>query len=131
ALQLKWLALIKGDVHEFRLARDGHSSADPIDRVWVQRQLLRPRRSVVEHRHLLLTDNNESLFLERVQPTHEDVRVNAARKRDRHQAYVGDARAEVGAPPASDRLWRDAQEPETEGNVVGREAPKSALLCAN
>src|ERR1039458_6186195 len=63
----------------------------PLDAVGVQHQLFGCR--VVEDRHLIGTDNDQALFLERVKPTHENVGADAVREAKLAERYVGDVLA--------------------------------------
>ena len=58
-----------------------HSIRDailPLHAMGVQHQLIGCR--VVENRHLIGTDNDKALFLERVKPTHENMGADAVRE---------------------------------------------------
>jgi hypothetical protein len=89
------LALLRRD--RLRLRPAGHRDLiPPADRVGVQHELVRGLE-IVKDRHLPVTDNHELLLLERMQPGHEDVRLDATRERQEAHRHVGNALAQVAA----------------------------------
>ena len=69
----------------------------PFDPVRIQHQLVSAR--VVEHRHLLRPDHHQPLFLDRMQPAHEDVGLHAAGELEMAQRDVRDVVIQVSRRP--------------------------------
>src|SRR2546429_9967688 len=72
-------------------------TSPPLDSVRVQNKLFVPRLRVVEYRHRAVADDDQPLFLERVQPGDKDMRLLAARKYQMRRRDVGDGLVQVVA----------------------------------
>ena len=96
AFEIERLAF--GERHRVGVRATGHRHRlPPFDPVRVQNQLFVPRLRVVEYRHRAVADDNQPLFLERVQPGDKDMRLLAARKCQMRRRDVGDGLVQVVA----------------------------------
>ena len=100
---------------------------DPINSVGVQHEFIRGF-GVIEHRHLLATDDGQLLFFERMQPTHEDVRRNATAEIAYRHGSIGHLRIKVAATLAGNSDRHLIQQKQNRGDVVGSETPKDVFL---
>ena len=111
-------------------ARHRHRLA-PVDAVRIEQQLLLPRQPVIEHGHRAVADDDQLLFLERMQPGHEDMRLLAAGKRQMRRRHVGDRLVQIIGPGCADldRLLADQRQDHRE--IVRRKGPEDVFLAPN
>src|SRR5208337_3023690 len=128
ALQAKWLVLAHYNDPSFRSPSDGNP-VDPINAMRIQNEFL-IGLSIIEHGHLAVADDDQLLFFERVQPTQEDVRLDAARKAQNRQRDIGNRMVQIAGPLRSDRGGHFIQQVENGGNVVRSKTPKNVFFCS-
>ena len=78
AFELERFLLVQENYLAFGPSRHGYA-VHPIDAMRIKNKLL-IRAGVIKNRHFAVTDNDQFLLLERVQPAYEDVSPDAAPK---------------------------------------------------
>ena len=115
------------EVDDLALSLDRRRDAVlPFDSVRIEHELVLGR--VIEHRHLVRTHDDEPLLLERMQPAHEDVGLNAARKNKVADRDVADALIQVRAALTCDARRHFVHERQHHRDVVRREAPEDVFF---
>ena len=86
---------------------------------------------VVEDHHPLAADDNQALFLEGIQPTHEDVGADPGGKLQVRNGHVRNTGVEEVAAHGVDVTGLFPGDAEDDGDVVGGERPQDVLFPAD
>lgn len=104
------------------MSGDRRAICEPIDGVGIEQQLPAPWRRVIEDGHLAITDDNEPVFLEWVEPTHKHVGATLTEAK-RHHRYVRHLLAEKCTAIAGDMAWKSIEDAQEQSDVVRSKAP--------
>ncbi len=119
----------QGDVRPLGLARGGHAVL-PLNFVVVDREFLLPGQAVVEYGHHAVAHHHEFLFLERMQPGDEDVRLEPRGERKVGHGHVRDPVVQIIAPDRLDDRGKFPGQGQDHGKIVRGERPQGILLAA-
>src|SRR5262245_33266489 len=100
----KRLGLVEFDGFAFRFAGD-RNAIHPIDTMWIEHKLV-VRVGIIEHRHFLISDDNQLLFLEWMQPADKNVGLDAALKAKNGQRHVRNRMVQITCTLRRDSGWR-------------------------
>ena len=85
---------------------------------------------VIKHSHFLVAHDREPLFLERMEPAHEDVGLNTALEVASAQRHVVDVAIEICAAVARHPGGGLLEQIENGRDIMGSKAPKYVLFGA-
>jgi hypothetical protein len=125
-LQLERLSPVHGDDLMSGLLRHRDLAVLPLDGMGIEEQLLGAH--IVEHGHGLGAHDHQLLLLERMEPAHENMALDAVPELQRGHGRVIDLRAEICAAKTGHPKGLFTQEHQQHRDVVGGEAPEDVLL---
>jgi len=110
----------------------GHREAVlPVDRVGIKNQLSFDGLRVIENEHAVAAYDDEFLFLEGVEPAHEDMGANARWELEIRHGDIGNAGMKEFTADRIDIAGVFACQAENDRNIVGGKRPKDIFLPAN
>src|SRR5581483_5874558 len=102
----------------------------PVNRMGVKLQFMF-LLYVIENRHLTISNNDEFLFLKRMEPRNKNMSLYPAGKREKTDGDVGNPIMEVVPPLRLYPIRHLAHEAENDGDVMRRKGPQDVLFPTN
>ena len=103
----------------------------PLYLVRVQEEFVGPGEGVVKNRHLAVPHDHHFLFLDRMQPGHENMRVQTRGKFEMSRGNIGNLLMQIIGPRGEYGFRPFSGKGKNHGDIVGSERPQGVFLATD